>query len=59
MLLLLNIIYISIFIIIIHLLYTCHIYHLVYTHSVIFVIQAIRLVRYLGLFNNIHLLRSG
>ena len=33
---------------------------LVYTHSVILVIlKAIWLVRYLGLFNNIHLLASG
>ena len=32
---------------------------LVYTHSVILVIKAIWLVRYLGLLNNIHLLESG
>ena len=36
-----------------------HMYNLVCTHSVILVIEAIWLVRYHGLFNNIRLLTSG
>ena len=36
-----------------------HMYNLVCTHSVILVIEAIWLVRYHGLFNNIRLLASG